>query len=89
MKYTEVLELNKKRVEENKELYKQRQSIVGHPYGTIKRQWGFSYIRTKKTIQRASADGGIMMVIYNLRRIDSIIGINEFKEDLKKVIILF
>ena len=78
--YTEGIELNKKRVEANKSLYKQRQSIVEHPYGTIKRQWGFCHIMTKKTIQRASADVGFMFIAYNFRRIINILGQDLLKE---------
>lgn len=33
-------EANRERVEENKELYRKRQQIVEHPFGTIKRHWG-------------------------------------------------
>ena len=84
--YTEGLELNKKRVEANKILYKQRQSIVEHPYGTIKRQWGFSYILTKKYKKRASADVGFMMLIYNLRRIINIVGLTGFKKYLETLL---
>jgi hypothetical protein len=39
---------NKERIQNNKTYYQKRQAIVEHPYGTIKRQWGFSYILTKK-----------------------------------------
>ena len=31
-----------------------------HPFGIIKRQWGFSYILTKKGISRASAIMGFI-----------------------------
>jgi hypothetical protein len=30
-------------------------------YGVIKRQWGFYYIMTKKTIKHASADVGLIL----------------------------
>ncbi len=50
-----------------------RQSIVEHPYGTIKRQWGFSYIITKKGKSRATADVGFMYTAYNLMRITNIL----------------
>jgi hypothetical protein len=54
-------------------LYKRRQAIVEHPFGTLKRQWGFSYILTKKGINRASSDVGFMFIAYNLRRIVNIL----------------
>jgi transposase len=72
--FHEYIQLNKEQVELNKALYKRRQAIVEHPYGTIKRQWGFSYIMTKKSLKRASADVGLMMTAYNLRRIINILG---------------
>lgn len=39
----ESTQRNKKAIEQNRELYKRRQEIVEHPFGTIKRQWGFDY----------------------------------------------
>ncbi len=72
--YQELIEQNRTRIEQNQNYYRRRQAIVEHPYGTIKRQWGFSYILTKKFMHRASADVGLIMTAYNLRRIISLIG---------------
>jgi len=47
--YQQYINKNKERITQNKNCYRKRQAIVEHPYGTIKRQWGFSYIMTKKT----------------------------------------
>jgi transposase len=84
--YNPYYEINQKRVDENKELYKKRQAIVEHPYGTIKRQWGFSYISTKKGMNRASADVGLMFTAYNLRRIINIIGLDRLTKYLKVLV---
>ena len=62
--------------------------VVEHPYGIIKRQWGFYYIMTKKTIKRASADVGMMFTAFNLRRLINIIGKNEFKKYLEGLILI-
>jgi transposase len=78
--YAGLINANKHRVENNKELYRRRQAIVEHPYGTIKRQWGFSYIMTKKSAKRASADIGLIFVAYNYRRILNLIGTQRLKE---------
>jgi len=78
--YAHLLEKNKQRMKEHYEIYRQRQAIVEHPFGTIKRQWGFDHIMTKKTIKRASADIGLVFVAYNLRRIFNILS----QEILKK-----
>ncbi|KAF5433669.1 Transposase DDE domain-containing protein [Candidatus Methanophagaceae archaeon] len=87
--YHEYIEHNKERVELNKVLYKRRQAIVEHPYGTIKRQWGFSYIMTKKGSKKASADVGLMMTAYNLRRIVNILGFDWLRKYLEDRIDLF
>jgi transposase len=84
--YADNIEANRKRIENDPDLYKRRQSIVEHPFGTIKRQWGFSFIMTKKYLHRASADVGFMMTAYNLRRIINIIGQNKFREYLRDLI---
>ncbi|MCX6328360.1 MAG: hypothetical protein NTZ85_02440 [Bacteroidia bacterium] len=47
-KFTEYYEMNRKNIELKEHLYKRRQTIVDHPFGTMKRQWGFSYILTKQ-----------------------------------------
>lgn len=67
--YTSYIEANTRRVAQNKELYKQRQALVEHPFGTLKRQWGFDHIITKRTIDVASADTGLMTLAYNLKRL--------------------
>ena len=61
---------------------------VEHPYGTIKRQWGFNYILTKKLIKRAEADVGLMFTAYNLRRLMNILEKEVLKEYMKTIISL-
>ncbi|MCD6564797.1 MAG: IS1182 family transposase [Bacteroidales bacterium] len=86
--YTELINQNKERIENNRNYYRRRQAIVEHPYGTIKRQWGFSYILTKKFKERASADVGFMFIAYNFRRIMNIVGKNALKKYLEVLILL-
>jgi len=78
--YAPYIQINKQNIEANPELYKKRQSIAEHPYGTIRRQWGFSYIITKKEIKHASADAGFMFVAYNIRRLINILGKNKLQK---------
>lgn len=87
--YAPYIEQNKANIEADKEIYKQRQCIVEHPYGILKRQWGFYYIMTKKGKQRASADVGLIFIAYNLRRLLNIIDKNVFKKYLQKLVQYF
>src|SRR5690606_20247986 len=80
-----LIDENKKRLEENMELYRKRQAIVEHPFGIIKRQWGFYYIMTKKSIKHAQADVGMIFTAYNLRRIFNLIPEKELKKYFQKI----
>lgn len=84
--YAAYIEQNRINIIQKQHLYKNRKAIVEHPFGTIKRQWGFDYILTKKGMRRASADVGLMFTAYNLRRLINIIGQENFKKYLKKVL---
>lgn len=79
------IEQNRLNIAANTKTYKQRQAIVEHPYGIIKRQWGFYYIMTKRGIKRASADVGLMFTAFNLRRMMNIIDKKLFKKFLKEL----
>lgn len=81
--HQQYYEDNKKKLEQNIPLYRKRQAIVEHPYGTIKRYWGFSYVVTKKGMQRAEADVGLMFTAYTLKRIINILDPKKFKKYLK------
>ena len=84
--YAQYVEDNAKHVAESGQLYKKRQALVEHPFGTIKRQWGFDHIMTKKGISRASADFGLIALAYNLKRIMNILSFNDLSDGLKKAL---
>lgn len=84
--FAEALEINKRNIEKSPEVYAQRQAIVEHPFGTMKRSWGFDYILTKKTKKHASADVGFMFIAYNMKRIMNIVGIDQLIEILSTIL---
>jgi transposase len=65
-----------RRTQENRQLYRQRQMIVEHPFGTIKRTWGYSYFLTRG-LDSVSAENKLHMLAYNLRRVINILGVEE------------
>jgi hypothetical protein len=87
--YAEYYEVNRRNYEEKEHLYKRRQAIVEHHYGTLKRQWGFSYILTKRGMAKASSDVGFMFIAYNLRRIGNILTREKLMEYLRILLSLF
>ena len=87
--HMDLIDANKKRLQENMETYRKRQAIVEHPFGVIKRQWDFYYVMTKKTMKHASADVGLIFTCYNLRRIFNIIDQNTLKKFLRELAVTF
>jgi transposase len=80
--YQEALEQNQKRVEENPQYYRLRQQITEHQFGTIKRQWGFTYTLVKGK-ENVLSEVNILMICYNLKRLTSILDLKELKNKLK------
>lgn len=80
--YEDVLEANRERVKLNKDFYRKRKQIVEHPFGTIKRQWGYHYtlLKTKKKVE---AEMSLIFTCYNLRRSMSIFGVKDLIKRLE------
>ncbi|WP_019539560.1 IS1182 family transposase [Proteiniphilum acetatigenes] len=80
--YQDIIDENNLRVKGNKDYYKLRQQIIEHPFGVLKRQWGFTY-----TLMRGKAnvlsEVNLLMIIYNLRRCMTIFG-DDFKRRLRE-----
>jgi len=76
--YQEALDENQKRVNQNPEYYRLRQQITEHQFGTLKRQWGFTFTLMKGK-QNVLSEVNLMMICYNLRRLMSIFTIDELK----------
>jgi transposase len=86
--YQEVIDENNKRVDANAALCKKRQQIVEHPFGTIKRGWGYSYTLLR-SIKKVNGEIAIIFTVYNLRRAISILGVTELLSRLKKWKLVF
>jgi len=71
--YADTIEANARRVKENPDYYRQRQQITEHPFGTLKRQRGYTHTNLRgKT--KVPGEAGILFIGYNLRRCISIFG---------------
>ena len=81
--YQGTVERNNARVKNNRELYSKRQEIVEHPFGTIKRAWGYYYTLLKGK-EKVNGEYAIIFTVYNLRRSVSILGVNELIKRLKE-----
>jgi transposase len=86
--YQETLEENQKRVESNPDYYRRRQQITEHQFGTLKRQWGFTYTLMKGK-DNVLSEVNLMMICYNLTRITSVFGPKALKNKLKELALFF
>lgn len=86
--YQGDIDANRKRVEDAKEYYRQRQAIVEHPFGTIKRGWGYTYTLLKG-MEKVDGELGLIFFCYNLRRTMSILGVQEAIERLRRLFVAF
>jgi hypothetical protein len=79
--YAEAVEANAKRIAAEKEKYALRQQISEHPFGIIKRQWGFDHVLMKGR-KKNEAEFGLIYSAYNFMRLVHILGFTELKKRL-------
>ncbi|MEK7743349.1 MAG: transposase, partial [Elusimicrobiota bacterium] len=82
-KHQDAVDRNNHRVKTQRELYNRRQTICEHPFGTIKRAWGYTYTLLKG-LKKVDGEFGIIFTCYNLRRTISIMGVEKLLKKLKK-----
>lgn len=77
--HQEVVDRNNQRVKENYKLYKRRQELIEHIFGTIKRQWGYTYtlLKGKKKI---TGEFSLIYLAYNFMRTKNILGFDKMME---------
>jgi transposase len=80
--YADAVEANAKRYIENKELYRKRQEINEHIFGTIKRKWGYNHTNLKGLL-KVNGEMALIMTVYNIRRCITLLGITELLNKLK------
>jgi len=80
--YAESLEANTERVTQNPDYYRQRQQIIEHIFGTLKRQRGFTHALVKGK-EKVLGEVGLMFIGYNLSRCVSILGVDNLIKTLK------
>ena len=83
--YEDHMDQNDVQVSARKNEYRRRQAIVEHPFGTIKRQWGYNHTLLKG-LEKVNGEFAIILLCYNIKRVLSILGINGIKLALKSQI---
>lgn len=58
---------------QSKELFRQRKCLAEHPFGTVKRAFGFTYFLTRGT-ESVRAESCLHFLTYNIKRVINILG---------------
>ena len=81
--YADAVEENNKRYHANAQLYRKRQEINEHIFGTIKRQWGYNHTNLTG-LEKVNGEHSLIMLVYNIKRSINILGVPELIAKLKK-----
>lgn len=74
--HEEILDILKEKTEENNGIYKKRSQIVEHPFGTIKRTFGYDYF-LERGLESVDAEAALICVAYNFKRLTNIEKVSE------------
>ena len=77
--YADAVERNKYNYQNNTALYRKRQEINEHIFGTIKRQWDLNYTNLRG-LEKVNGEMALIMTVYNLKRAQNILGYRRIME---------
>lgn len=80
--YAEAVEANNKRYHEHYTIYRKRQEINEHIFGTIKRKWGYHYTDLRG-LEKVNGEHSLIMLVYNMTRVRNILTPSKLIELLK------
>jgi len=82
LEHAAAVEANRDNLYQKPDVYPQRQAIVEHPFGTLKRHWT-GYYTLLKGLEKVDGEFSLLTCCYNIRRSVSILGVSKLLELLK------
>ncbi len=80
--YQDAVDINDNNIKQNPQYYKRRQAIVEHPFGTLKRHWGYTHTLLKG-LQKVNGEMNLIMFCYNFMRTKNILGYEKMLQMIK------
>ncbi|AND65282.1 hypothetical protein AX766_13255 [Flavobacterium covae] len=80
--YATSVEQNNQCYRENAQLYRKRQEINEHIFGTIKRQWGYNHTNLIG-LEKVNGEHSLIMLVYNIKRTINILGVLDLIAKIK------
>ena len=83
-RYATIYEETDKRTRENMDIYRRRQQIVEHPFGTVKHTM-YGYYFLLRTRRKVRTEVALLFLGYNLKRVYNVLGFSEIMARLDAV----
>jgi transposase len=80
--YQDAVDINDNNIKQNPQYYKRRQAVCEHPFGTIKRHWGYTYTLVKG-LEKVNGEMNLIMFCYNFMRTKNILGFDKMLQTIK------
>lgn len=81
--YQDAVEINDNNIRQNPQYYKRRQAICEHPFGSIKRHWGYTHTLLKG-LHKVNGEMNLIMFCYNFMRTKNILGFDKMLQAIEK-----
>jgi len=86
-KHQDFLDVVDARTLKNMDIYHQRQMIVEHPFGTVKRTMNAGYFLTRG-LKSVRAEADLIFLAYNIKRAINIMGVKEILRRIEAIILI-
>ena len=80
--YQDAVDMNDNNIKQNPQYYKRRQAICEHPFGSIKRHWGYTHTLLKG-LQKVNGEMNLIMLCYNFMRTKNILGFEKMLQQIQ------
>jgi transposase len=80
--YQDAVDVNDNNIKQNPQYYKRRQAICEHPFGNIKRHWGYTHTLLKG-LQKVNGEMNLIMFCYNFMRTKNILGFEKMLQQIQ------
>ncbi len=80
--YQDAVDINNSNIKQTPQYYKRRQAICEHPFGSIKRHWGYTHTLLKG-LQKVNGEMNLIMFCYNFMRTKNILGFEKMLQAIQ------
>lgn len=80
--YQDAVDINDNNIKQNPHYYKRRQAICEHPFGSIKRHWGYTHTLLKG-LEKVNGEMNLIMFCYNFMRTKNILGFDKMMQHIQ------